>query len=124
MKRILIVDDNQMLANLYRASLTAAGFTVEIAGDGESGIAAARKTRPDLMLPDMMVPRMNGLEVLTTLRGDPALNGVPVIVFSNAYTPDRMEKLWEAGATQVLVKASSSPKVILEAVRTALGAHS
>lgn len=123
MKRILIVDDNQMLANLYRGSLTAAGFVVEVAHDGESGLTAARKTPPDVVLLDMMMPRMDGLEVLTTLRGDPALGAVPVIVFSNAYTSDRMAQLWQAGATQVLVKANSTPKVILEAVRTALAAH-
>lgn len=120
MKRILIVDDNRMLANLYRSSLTAAGFSVETADDGEAGLAAARRTPPDLVLLDMMMPRMNGLEVLTALRGDPALSAVPVIVCSNSCTPDRMEKLWDAGATQVLAKASSTPRVILDAVRTAL----
>ena len=124
MKRILIVDDNQMLTNLYRGSFAAAGFAVDVAHDGESGVAAARKTPPDVVLLDMMMPRMNGLEVLTALRGDPALSAVPVIVFSNAYTPERMEKLWQAGATQVLLKASSTPNVVLEAVRTALAGRS
>jgi CheY-like chemotaxis protein len=124
MKRILIVDDNQMLANLYRSSLAAAGFAVEVVHDGEAGVTAARRTPPDLVLLDMMMPRMSGLEVLTALRADPALSAVPVIVCSNSYTPDRMEKLWHAGATQVLVKANSTPHAILEAVRTALAERS
>lgn len=122
MKRILIVDDNRMLANLYRSCLTAAGFSVETADDGEAGLAAARRTPPDLVLLDMMMPRMSGLEVLTALRGDDALRAVPVIVCSNSYTPGRMDQLWQAGATQVLVKANSTPKLILEAVRGALAA--
>jgi CheY-like chemotaxis protein len=123
MKRILIVDDNAMLANLYRGTLAAAGFAVDVANDGEAGLAAARKTPPDLVLLDMMMPRMNGIDVLTALRGDPLFSGLPVIVFSNSYTPERMTQLWNAGATQILVKASTTPNVILEAVRTALAAR-
>lgn len=120
MKQIPIVDDNQMLANLYRGTLAAAGFTVDVAHDGKAGLAAARATRPDLVLLDMMMPAMSGLDVLTAVRADPALAAVPVIVFSNAFIPERMEKLWQAGATQVLVKASSTPRAILDAVRNAL----
>jgi CheY-like chemotaxis protein len=122
MKRILIIDDNKMLANVYRSSLAGAGFAVDVAHDGESGLSAARQTPPDVVLLDMMMPGMDGVAVLSALRADAALNAVPVIVCSNSYTPDRMEKLWQAGATQVLVKASSSPRAILEAVRTALAA--
>lgn len=124
MKRILIIDDNQMLANVYRASLAGAGFAVEVAHDGEAGVAAARRTPPDLVLLDMMMPRMDGLGVLAALRADEALRAVPVIVCSNSCTPDRMDKLWQAGATQVLAKVSSTPRFILEAVRTALEAKS
>jgi DNA-binding response OmpR family regulator len=120
MKRLLIVDDNQMLTNMYRTTFAAAGFAVDVAHDGESGVAAARKTRPDLVLLDLMMPKMNGVEVLTALRADPDLAAVPVIVISNAYTPERTEQLWKAGATQVLTKASSSPNVLLEAIRAAL----
>ena len=122
MKRILIIDDNQMLANVYRASLAGAGFAVEVAHDGDSGVTAARRTPPDVVPLDMMMPRMNGLAVLAALRADETLRGVPVIVCSNSYTPDRMDTLWQAGATQVLAKASTTPRVILEAVRTALEA--
>lgn len=122
MKRILIIEDNQMLANVYRASLAGAGFAVEIAHDGESGVSAARRTPPDVVLLDMMMPRMDGLGVLAALRADDALRAVPVIVCSNSYTPDRMDRLWQAGATQVLPKASSTPRMILDAVRAALEA--
>src|SRR5215467_15824613 len=119
MKRVLIVDDNQVLANVYRNALSSAGFAVEVAKDGEAGVAAARKTPPDVILLDLMMPRMNGVDMLKSIRADQALSGVPVIIFSNAYTPERMDQLWKAGATQILTKASSTPNVLLEAVRKA-----
>jgi CheY-like chemotaxis protein len=121
MKRVLIVDDNRMLANLYRSTIVGAGFGVEVAHDGEAAMTAARRVKPDLVLLDLMMPRMSGLEVLTALRADPTLGSVPVIVFSNSFTPERTEQLWQAGVTQLLVKASSSPRVVLDAIRTAIG---
>ena len=119
MKRVLIVDDNKVLANVYRNALSSAGFAVEVANDGEAGVAAARKTPPDVILLDLMMPRMNGVDMLKSIRADQTLSGVPVIIFSNAYTPERMDQLWKAGATQILTKASSTPNVLLEAVRKA-----
>lgn len=121
MKRVLIIEDNQVLANLYRGSLAGAGFAVEVAPDGEDGIARAKAAVPDVILLDLMLPKKNGLDVLNHLRADERFKGVPVLLLSNAYTPARTKELWDAGATQVLVKANTTPKQILESVRTALG---
>ena len=121
MKRVLIIEDNQVLANLYRGSLAGAGFAVEVAPDGDAGIASAKAVAPDVILLDLMLPKKNGLEVLNNLRADERLKGVPVLLLSNAYTPARTKELWDAGATQVLVKANTTPKQILESVRTAVG---
>ena len=120
MKRILIVDDNQMLVKLYRSTFASAGFAVDVAFDGAAGLAAARQSPPDLLLLDLMLPKLGGVEVLTAIRKNPALAAIPVIVVSNAYTPERTQQLWQAGATQVLTKANSGPNVLLEAIRAAL----
>jgi DNA-binding response OmpR family regulator len=120
MRRILIIDDNQTLAGLYRVKFAAAGFTVDMAHDGPTGLEAARRAPPDVVLLDLMLPNMNGVEVLTAVRADPALSAIPVIVMSNSYTPERTELLWKAGATQVLTKANSGPNVLLDAIRAAL----
>ena len=121
MKRVLIIEDNQVLANLYRSSLVGAGFAVDVAPDGEAGLANARASVPDIILLDLMLPKKSGLDVLNNLRADERLKSVPVLLLSNAYTPARTKELWDAGATQVLVKANTTPKQILESVRTALG---
>lgn len=120
MKRILIVDDNQMLANMYRGALASAGFQVEVAHDGEAGLRAAQQVPPDVVLLDLMMPRMTGLQMLNAIREDPALARTAVIILSNSYTPERTADAWNGGGTQVLVEASSSPKQVLEAVRTAM----
>ena len=122
MKRVLIIDDNQLLANLYRSSLTGAGFAVEVAPDGEAGLNSAKATTPDVILLDLMLPKKNGLDVLTTIRADDQLKAIPVLLLSNAYTPARTKELWDAGATRVLVKANTTPKQMLESVRAVLGA--
>jgi adenylate cyclase len=124
MQRILIIEDNQLLANTYRAAFTQAGFKVDLAGDGDAGISAALAAPPAIILLDLMLPKISGLEVLRRLRTDSRLALVPVLVLSNAYTTERMQELWDAGATQVLHKANSTPKRLLESVRQSLGAAS
>jgi DNA-binding response OmpR family regulator len=121
MKRVLIIEDNQMLANLYQGSLVRAGFAVEISPDGEAGLSTAKAATPDVILLDLMLPKKNGLDVLNSIRADERLKAVPVLLLSNAYTPARTKELWDAGATQVLVKANTTPKQMLESVRAALG---
>jgi len=124
MRRILIIEDNQLLANTYRSAFTHAGFHVDVAGDGHAGIAAALAAPPEIILLDLMLPKLSGLEVLRRLRTDTRLALVPVLVLSNAYTPQRMQELWDAGATQVLLKANSTPKRLLESVKQSLDAAS
>ncbi|HEY7056779.1 MAG TPA: response regulator [Vicinamibacterales bacterium] len=120
MTKVLIIEDNTTVATLYRNTLRAAGFRVETAADGAKGLAAVGSFRPDLVLLDLMLPSIDGLTLLRKLRADPASTALPVIVFSNAFTGERLNDVWEAGATQVLAKASSSPKQVVEAVRATL----
>jgi DNA-binding response OmpR family regulator len=124
MRHILIIEDNQLLANTYRAAFAQAGFTVDVASDGQAGVAAALAAPPEIILLDLMLPKLSGLEVLRRLRTDTRLALVPVLVLSNAYTAQRMQELWDAGATQVLLKANSTPKRLLESVRQSLDAAS
>src|SRR6185436_19266259 len=122
MTRIVIVEDQKVLASVYRNKFLAEGFQVEIASDGEEGLALILSTMPDLVILDLMLPKINGLEVLKKLRADPAFHTLPVIVFSNASLPGTVESVWRAGATMVLSKSSHSPKEIVEAARAALKA--
>ncbi len=120
MKQIVVIEDNVVAANLYRAALSREGYQVEVASDGESGLAAITRLRPDLVLLDLMLPKVDGLEVLRRIRAVPDLGKLPVIVTSNAYTATRMDELWKAGATQIVTKASISPKELARVVKETL----
>jgi len=119
-KRVLIIEDNNVLATVYGSTLSQAGFQVAVASDGQTGLDQLAKFSPDLVVLDLMLPKVDGLEVLRRIRADEARASLPVIVFSNSYTSDRTREVWNAGATQVLVKASCPPKQLLQIVGTSL----
>jgi DNA-binding response OmpR family regulator len=85
-KRVLIVEDDQELRELLRTTLEGEGFTAEIATDGAEGLSRLRRGVPDLVLLDLVLPGINGLEVLMALRSDPAARRVPVIVMTGTQT--------------------------------------
>jgi two-component system alkaline phosphatase synthesis response regulator PhoP len=122
LKRIVIVEDNPMAANIYQATLARQGFSVEVATDGEKGLAAVIASPPDLILLDMMLPKIDGAEFLRRIRATEGLAELPIIVLSNAFTPPRLDALREAGATRISTKASMSPKQLLTLVQEVLDA--
>jgi two-component system, cell cycle response regulator DivK len=122
MSKVLIIEDNVTVLTLYRNMLRAAGFSVEGATDGAKGLAAVSTFRPDVVLLDLVLPVLDGITLLRTLRADPESAALPVIVFSNSYTGERLSEVWDAGATRVLAKASSTPKQVVEAVRAIVAA--
>ena len=121
MPKIVVVEDQQVLATVYRNKFVAEGYQVEVASDGEAGLALINTTQPDLVILDLILPKMNGIDVLKNVRANPVFQTLPVIIFSNA---SLVEEAWKAGATMVLSKSSHSPKQIVESVRTALKATS
>lgn len=120
MKRIVIIEDNAMAANIYQATLTRQGYSVAVATDGELGLAAVVGTPPDLILLDLMLPKIDGVELLRRMRATESLANVPIIVVSNAYTPARLDSLGQAGATKIVSKANMSPKQLVSVVQECL----
>jgi CheY-like chemotaxis protein len=120
MKLIVIIEDNAVAANLYRAALSREGYKIEVATDGASGLEAITRLKPDLVLLDLMLPKVDGAEVLRRIRALPDFDQLPVIVTSNAYTATRLDDLWKAGATQIVTKASISPKDLARVVKETL----
>src|SRR5262245_1207851 len=85
MKKILIVEDDQLVATAYRRRFQEAGYEVDWAADGLEGIKTVNALRPDVVLLDLLMPRVDGIEVLKYIRAHPDLKDLPVIVFSNSY---------------------------------------
>src|SRR5471032_695627 len=121
MKKILIIEDNQIVANVYRNKLAVEGYQVEIVLDGESGLKLMRTFKPDMIVLDLMLPKMTGVDVIKQIRSEPDFSTLPVIVFSNTYLTNLIQEAWKAGATKCLSKASCSPKEVLDLVRHTIG---
>ena len=122
MSRILVIEDNAVASAIYRSTLVRDGHAVEVTSDGQSGLAALRREPPSLIILDLMLPGMDGIAVLKQIRASAGLERTPVVVISNAYTPERLDQVWNAGATQVLAKANSTPKEIARVIREVLAA--
>jgi two-component system phosphate regulon response regulator PhoB len=121
MTRVLVVDDDPVIADLVAFRLTRLGLDVSVETDGQAGLAAARELRPDLVVLDWMMPRMNGLEMCAALRADPdeALSRTPVLLLTaKAQEPD-LERGFAAGATDYIVKPFS-PRELATRVTAAL----
>ena len=114
MSHVLVVDDDPVIADLVAFRLGRLGLEVSVESDGEAGLAAARQLRPDLVVLDWMMPRMNGLEVCAALRSDadPALARTPVLLLTaKAQEPD-LERGFAAGATDFVAKPFSTRELI------------
>ena len=120
-KTIAIVEDELPIAQMYRIKLSRAGYRVEIAGDGESGLAMIEKIRPDLVLLDIMMPHMDGDEVLKQLRADPRFAKLPVIILTNIGSEELQQKIEKCGVTDYIQKSDLTPRQVLAKVDEVFG---
>jgi len=123
MKKVLIVEDDQIVANIYRNKFSVDGFDVEVALDGHAGLEMVRNFRPDAIILDLMMPKMSGVDFMKQIRAQPELKQLPVIVFSNTYLSNLVQDAWKAGATKCLSKTSCTPKQVIEVVRSTLSTN-
>jgi CheY-like chemotaxis protein len=93
---------------------------VEIAADGQSGFYRIHEFQPDAVLLDLMLPKMNGVDILKKIRAQSQFQRTPIIVFTNAYVPNMIQEAFQAGATQVFNKATLTPRQVIDALQTAM----
>ena len=120
MKKVLIVEDDLIIARIYQGLIRRQGFDVQVAEDGELAIKAFEQSRPDAVLLDLMLPKKSGVEVLKYIRSNSILRDVPVIVLTNSSIGPLIQEAMQAGATRCLIKAQTAPKQLIEAVRAIL----
>jgi CheY-like chemotaxis protein len=121
MKKILIIEDDPIVANVYRNKLAVDGYQAEVAPDGETGLEVMRTFQPNLIILDLMLPNLSGLDVIRKIRSTLEFGKIPIIVFSNTYLTNLIQEAWRAGANKCLSKASCTPKDIMEVVRHTIG---
>src|ERR1051325_8809856 len=120
MKKVLIIEDDPIVAHIYRTRLEKEGYSVEIAADGQSGFYRIHEFEPDAVLLDLMLPKMNGVEILKKIRAESRYAKTPVIVFTNAYVPNMINESFLAGATLVFNKATLTPRQIIDSLHGAI----
>jgi CheY-like chemotaxis protein len=119
--KILVIEDDRVAAKLFGAWLSKAGYEVEFAGDGTTGLERIAAARPDAVLLDLLLPGANGWDVLRTLRDNPGFSSTPVVVYTNGFVQTMVDQAMAAGATRVLNKATLTSIQLLDAVKEALG---
>ena len=123
-KKILLVEDEPSAQTLYRNRLQREGFQISFAEDGEIALNALNSARPDLVVLDLMLPKVDGHEMLNRIRSQEQLKNVPVLLISNAYMTEMSQKAMESGATRGLLKTECTPARLVETVRDMLGFES
>ena len=116
MKTILNVEDNEFNRKIVRHLLARTSYRLIEAGDGEAGVAAAREMRPDLVIMDIQLPKLSGLDATRELRADPGTADIPIVVITSFALAGDDVKARDAGATAYLAKPYS-PRELLEIIR-------
>src|SRR5689334_4995492 len=124
MKRILIVEDDAVLTSIYQQQYKAAGYDVSTAKDGEAGLEKIQTYRPDLVQVDLLIPKINGVELIKRIRLLPEFKQLPVIVLSGCFHELTVKQAKQAGASHVISKLNSSPKLLLDIIESLLTAPS
>jgi CheY-like chemotaxis protein len=120
-RRILLAEDDRFLRKAAETALKRRGFTVIPAVDGEEALRLARAEVPDLVLLDMIMPKMQGFEVLRSLKGDPATAAIPVLILSNLGQDSDVQQALGAGAAGYFVKANLSLQDLVKRVDDLVG---
>lgn len=124
LNKILLVDDDAFVAKIYSRRLGLEGFHVEVAVDGEHALQLVKSFKPDGMILDLMLPKLNGVEVLKQLRADEESRALPVLVLTNSYLGSAVAEAQKAGATKCISKTDSSPKLVADLLREMFSARS
>jgi len=117
-KKILVVDDDPLIVRMYERKLTKEGFGVTLAANGEEGLKALEKDMPDCILLDVLMPKMNGWEMLKKVKENPKTAAIPVIILTSlGDRPDDIQKFTDLGVKEYLIKSQTELKALVENIR-------
>ena len=123
MAKILIIEDDPLMSRMYQKIFSLEGYSVDIAGDGLEGLEKTRSLKPTLILLDIMMPKMNGLQVLEKLKLDPETKSIPVVILTNLAGSRDAEDAMLKGAVKYIVKSEYEPKQIVQMVKEILSGY-
>lgn len=119
--KVLLVDDTEFYQRAYKNKLMPEGYLVTTAGNGVEALKCLTQEVPDIILLDLMMPIMDGFKVLQAVKADARLQKIPVIIFSAKGATDEIEQAIKLGASDYLIKSTTTPNKVLEKIKQVLG---
>ena len=123
MARILIVEDDPLISRMYQTVFQFEGYDVDMGRNGEEGLAKLEKYIPTLILLDIMMPKMSGIEFLKEMKKSPQMKNIPVVVLTNLSGMKDAEAALELGAVKYIVKSQNKPRQIVAQVKEILAGY-
>lgn len=121
MKNILLVEDDSFLIDIYTTKLKESGFSVDVASDGEEAVRKAKEGKLDLVLLDIVLPKVDGWDILRQIKAGPNTKDLKVIIISNLSQKEEVEKGLNLGASKYLIKAHYTPSEVVAEIKEVLG---
>ena len=116
--KIVLIEDDTFLGGMYVTKLNLEGFDVKLAEDGEKGLKLVKSEQPDLVLLDIILPKMSGFDVLKDIKGDESIQDIPVILLTNLGQRDDVQKGIKLGAKDYLIKAHFMPSEVVAKIKS------
>lgn len=121
MKKILLVEDDSFLIDIYSTKLKESGFSVEVASEGDEAVRRVKEDIFDLVLLDIVMPKLDGWEILRQIKAESKLKELKVIIISNLSQKEEVEKGMNLGAEKYLIKAHYTPSEVVKEIKEVLG---
>ena len=118
--KVAIIEDDAAISQMYRFKFEADGYEVDTAENGKLGLELAEKMKPDIILLDLMMPEMNGDEMLKILRSKPWGKGIKVVILTNAGEQEIPDEVLALGVSRLILKANMTPREVAEVVKKEL----
>jgi CheY-like chemotaxis protein len=120
MTKVLLIEDDPLIYRLYQKLFSLEGFEIELAENGQLGLEKLKTFHPDILLMDIMMPEMNGIEMLTQVKSDPATKDIPVIVLTNIADMNITQMALSKGAVLCIIKSQTEPSEVINSVKATL----
>lgn len=123
MAKVLIIEDDPLMSRMYQKIFSFEKHEVEVAADGEEGLAKANSVQPTIILLDVMMPKMNGLQVLERLKANDLTKSIPVVMLTNLAGQQDAEAAMAKGAVKYIIKSEHEPKEVADMVKQIIAGY-
>jgi DNA-binding response OmpR family regulator len=118
--KVLIIEDDRYISKMYQLKLSLDGMDVQVADNGRIGVEKVKEFKPDIILLDILMPELDGYEVLKIVKGEPETKDIPVLVLSNLGQEDHIQKGMQLGAIGYIVKSQYTPSRVVDKIKEVL----